>query len=162
MRFTLKKFKLQKILPWFLVIILALYSLIVTIDRKDYLTRLKALEKNFATKSNQATAKPVTAQLYPEETAKPLIDPYQGSLEVEQQIWDDIGNEGVEIKIINTIGDYVYITEHSLPPGGGGGWGVVKKENGKWEYVFLSQDEVFCTLYEKYNLPKWLLGECAI
>lgn len=68
---------------------------------------------------------------------------------------DDLG-----IEIDNQIDNFVALSQHSLPFGGGG-WGVYKKENGEWKELFLSSDETWCELYGQYKLPKGLIGECT-
>lgn len=148
-----------------IVIVLIVYSVFVTIDAHEYDTRLRALQKYFGSSSSQTPHKPtfsITSTPFPTTTTKPLINPYQGSLQIQGEIERDLVDSKVSVKIINMIDNYAYITEHALPPGFGGGWCVVKKVGDKWGYVFCSQDEKYCAHYEEYNLPKWLLGECPI
>lgn len=149
-----------------LLFISILYSIFITLYSSDnFQTSLFYKENLDKCKQSLDTCFDTNAILTasPIPTARPLKNPYQGNEQIEKQIWADLGGDTrSELKIINLINNYAFITEHALPPGGGGGWGVAKKINGKWERVFNSQDEVFCILYEKYNLPKWLLGECSV
>lgn len=101
-----------------------------------------------------------TPYIYPDPTAKPLVNPYQGNKQIENQIRTDLALGNLELKIINIIDNYAFIEEHSPPPGGGGGWSIIKKENGKWVVVGNSADALWCSIYQNSEIPRGLIGEC--
>lgn len=71
-------------------------------------------------------------------------------------------NETNIVSVTNQIDNFAVLDEHGRPPNyHGGGWCVVKKECGKWVDVFCSQDETWCSLYQQYDLPAGLLGNCV-
>lgn len=149
-----KKYVNISFLPWILVVILTVYSVFVSMFYYESDYRLKALQKFFAPNFTQD---PVLLS-----TAKPLINPYQGNIGIENQILKDLDYKTTDIKILNIMSNHAYISEHAKSSGGGGGWCVLYKENEKWRQLFCSQDEAYCFLYHEYNLPKGLLGECSI
>ena len=71
-------------------------------------------------------------------------------------------DEKTFVVVLNQIDEYAYVKAGAQPPGGGGGWGVVKKENGQWINLFWSSDAVYCEYYKKYDLPKNLVGDCEL
>lgn len=93
---------------------------------------------------------------------------YLNKKSVSSSFYDDQANEiinilkreNLRIEVNNQIDNFVALSEHSLPVGGGG-WGVYKKENGKWKELFLSSDETWCELYDQYKLPNGLIGKCT-
>jgi len=155
MKSILKKIKAKKFtIVLVLLFISIIYSVLVTLDDIDQIRKKEALSDYY----NHPGISKVSPTSVP--TTKPLVNPCQGNKQIEDAMLKDLGAKNVELKIINIIDDYAYITQHALPPGGGGGWGVVRHQSGKWRYVFLRSDEVFCNLYDQYNLPPGLLGAC--
>ena len=77
-----------------------------------------------------------------------------------KEIVAQFGSNKISVRVSNQIDNYAVIEEHSIPVGGGG-WGVVKKVNGKWQELFMSQYIVLCSLYSQYKLPPGLIGDCV-
>lgn len=79
--------------------------------------------------------------------------------EQSKEIINTFSSKTNGVSVSNQIDNYAVGGEHALPVGGGG-WCVYKKVGGKWSRLFCSQDSIWCGLYERYDLPKDLLGEC--
>lgn len=79
----------------------------------------------------------------------------------KQEILDTFRDEKNDLIVSSQVNNYAVTIEHAKPPGGGGGWSVVIKNGGVWERLFVSQDEIYCSLYKSFNLPNGLIGACV-